>query len=553
MMRSSKSFFNKAVLSKDMTRFLPVWLIFAIMTVLNLTDIGMFYGDELEVVSYAFNSGASTNFIFALISASCLFGDLSNRRLCNAVHTLPVRRETWFATHLLAGFLFWIGPVVLKTLTYVFTLGEFWYIGLLWLGAMIVQYLFFLSLAALCAICTGTKVGMTAMYLLINFGSMLAYALVSSYYQPLMPGVQIPDGWALFLCPIGNLMEGEYIRIKDIGLGMEYEYVFEGLGATWWYLLGIAVLTVGLVALGIFAYRKRKLENAGEFVVFRPLKPVIWVLLTLTMGLIFQGIGLLSGTVTVFLLIGLTVGGMLAEMLVMKSGKTALKGLAKGGILAAIVGVSIFVVSLDPLGVVRWVPEVDQVEYVRISDSFYYTEEEDEYYPSLTLKDSAGIQHVLDAHKLLTEVGQTEYTIDFTSEYRIGQIYIRYQMKDGSVVVRRYYYDDNPDTRNKLDILWNRADFMLEYEDWDEFLKGNQAITVSCLSGDYTLNAQQSKELLTAVKADCDEGTWDRSGLWENYGYCSISLNDGGWVEVSAGCKNTVQWFHKNLPVVFQD
>lgn len=552
MMRSSKSFFNKAVLAKDMTRFMPVWLIFAIMTVLNLSDLGVvLYGEGMYSMSYAFSSGVSFNFLFALITASCLFGDLSNRRLCNAVHTLPVRRETWFATHLLAGFLFWIGPIVLKTLTYVLTLGELWYIGLLWLGAMIVQYLFFLSLAALCAVCTGTKVGLTAMYLLINFGSWLVYALLSSYYQPLMPGVRIPDGWAFFLCPLASLMDGEYIIIDGVRQGLDYEYVFEGLGTAWWYVLGLFVLTVGLVALGIFAYRKRKLENAGEFVVFRCLKPVIWVLMTLTIGLVFQGIGLLSGTVTVFLLIGLTVGGMFAEMLVMKTGKAALKGLAKGGILAAIVGVSLFVVSLDPFGVVRWVPEVDQVESVTIADYFYH-EEDSEYLHSQILKNPKDIQAVVDAHKILTEVGQSDYSLDW-SEFEYGEIYIRYRMKDGSVVVRRYYYEENPEVNKALNPLWNRPGFVLEYEDWDTFLKENQEITVSCMSGDYTLAPHQSAELLKTIKADCDEGTWDRSGLWENYGYCHISLNDGGWVEVSAGCKNTVQWFHENLPQVFED
>ena len=38
-----------------------------------------------------------------LLAALVLFGDLDNPRMCNALHALPLRRETWFFSHAAAG------------------------------------------------------------------------------------------------------------------------------------------------------------------------------------------------------------------------------------------------------------------------------------------------------------------------------------------------------------------------------------------------------------------------------------------------------------------
>jgi hypothetical protein len=48
--------------------------------------------------------------VYALVCALTLFGDLFNSRMCNAIHALPLRRESWFCTHALTGLCFSVVP-----------------------------------------------------------------------------------------------------------------------------------------------------------------------------------------------------------------------------------------------------------------------------------------------------------------------------------------------------------------------------------------------------------------------------------------------------------
>lgn len=538
MMRSSKSFFNWAILRKDITRFLPLWLVYILLTV-NITDLNiLFLNDGLDTLDNSINLMSLSNFAYALIVGLCLFSDVSHRRLCNALHTLPIRRESWFATHMLAGVLFWIIPILIKTALYCVCLWEYWYLGLLWLVAMVVQYLFFLSLAALCAMCTGTKVATTVMYFLLNFGSWLVFVVVQNFYQPLVKGIEFGFDWAVWMSPVSKLVSSEYWIIEDYRYNLEP--VFVGLDAGWWYVLILGVLTVVSIALGILAYRKRKLEHAGEFVVFRFLRPAIWLSAALTIGLLFQGIGVLSGFQTVSLLFGLVVGGLLSEMLVTKTVKSFLKGLIKGVILSALVGLSMLIVIIDPFGTTRWVPDAEDVAWVQISEHYDY-ENDYYYYESQTMTDAKDIQRVLDAHAELTKDSIAES--DFLSVgYDYNEIYIKYHLTDGTEEIRRYYYPTDSEATELLEPLWTKAEYVVGYDDWEKFLDQQQWVTIRG-NKEYQLDAQQTKELLKAVKADCDEGTWARSGEY----ICDIDLDQNNCISVFGGSYHTVTWIRRNL------
>ena len=407
---------------------------------------------------------------------------------------------------------------------------------------MVVQYLFFLSLAALCAMCTGTKVATTVMYFLLNFGSWLIFVVVQNFYQPLITGMELSSDWAVWLSPISKIVSSEYWIFKQCDC-YPPEYIFVGLSDDWWYLLILGVLTLGLVALGILAYRKRQLENAGEFVAFRPLKFFIWLPVALTIGLMFQGIGMLSGTHTISLLFGLVVGGLLSEMLVAKTVKAFPKGLLKGVILVAVVGLSMLIVVLNPW--VRWVPEAEDVEWVQISDTYNYMDDYD-YYDSQILRDPEDIRQIVDIHKQLLDDSISDS--DFASvDWDYGQIYIKYHMTDGSEVVRKYYYPTDSEAAELIEPLWTRAEFVLGYDDWEKFLQEHPWITIQGKFQEYQLDEKQTKELLTAIKNDCDEGTWDQSGEWK----CRVGQSYYKWIDVHEGSYHTVKWIRRNYPEAF--
>ena len=117
-MKSRTSFFNKTVFKKDLTRFAPAWgayLIFMLLAVISISnDRFAFY--RLQSVRDCITAYAWINMIYAAVVAQLIFGDLYNSRMCNALHALPLRRESWFGTHVASGIAFSLLPNLVMAL-----------------------------------------------------------------------------------------------------------------------------------------------------------------------------------------------------------------------------------------------------------------------------------------------------------------------------------------------------------------------------------------------------------------------------------------------------
>ena len=163
-MRSRRSFFNFTVLRKDITRFFPVWGLFCVFLGLVWLSLHMsgarYIGRELMGF---FTLASPWIAAYALICAVTLFGDLFQSRLCNALHTMPLRREGWFFTHAAAGALFFLVPYGLFCFMTV-PLGVRWGFGGIefLLGTM--EYVLFFGMAILCVMLSGNRVGTVLLF-----------------------------------------------------------------------------------------------------------------------------------------------------------------------------------------------------------------------------------------------------------------------------------------------------------------------------------------------------------------------------------------------------
>jgi len=137
-MKSGMSFFNGAVLKKDILRFAPVWGLYTVCLLYTLSISSLFSLFELsnsETARILLVIENPVLAIYAFICATTLFGDLFKPRLCNALHAMPLRRETWFVTHTVAGLLFAFVPHTVAALFMMPMLGHFaGYAWLWWLG-----------------------------------------------------------------------------------------------------------------------------------------------------------------------------------------------------------------------------------------------------------------------------------------------------------------------------------------------------------------------------------------------------------------------------------
>ena len=187
-----KSFFNPTILKKDLTRFLPLWVIYLIMgLLLAVSNMGQFYSDDARQLGESLQWLSVVLCLYALIAAQLLFGELFQGRMCNAVHALPVRREGLFLSHFTAGMIMGIGPNVIIALVSMLTMGRLWFVALLWLAGAAMMYLLFFGMAVFCMLCSGNRFGGIALYALVNFLGVIVMWFYGSFYLPMLYGMEL--------------------------------------------------------------------------------------------------------------------------------------------------------------------------------------------------------------------------------------------------------------------------------------------------------------------------------------------------------------------------
>ena len=546
-MKSRTSFFNLTALRKDITRFTPVWALYLIGGLLvGLTTLS----GSNYCQGYAANELASTigplaivNLVYAIVTAELLFGDLFNNRLCNALHAFPMRRESWFATHTVAGLLFSFVPNLILSICFLPFMGEMWYISFIWLLGVTLEYLFFFGLGAFSAMCTGNRFAMAAVYAIINFGSMIAYWFVDTFYAPLLYGLHIRETGFLRLCPSVwitevRLFKFQYLPANDnySGVYRSMEFIYDGLTEHWWYLAILAVLGVALLGAAVLLYRRRKLESAGDFVAFPWLKPIFSVVFTLSAGAMFELFGDLFVRIDyIFLAVGILVGYFVGQMLLQRTVRVfRKKAFAACAAIGGALLLSIILTALDPFGVTSWTPNPEKVESIVLSDNYYYDSEYGK--KGQTITNPELIEELVEIHKqVMTEDEEYDYS---------ASIHLTYKMSDGREIERRYRYNFIGETAKRLENFFGAPEFVLGYEDWGKYLKSVQTVHVDGMK----LTADEAAELLNAIKADCEAGTMVQNRGYESVTYWVDVQTDDNYLSLSIyyDCENAIAWINKH-------
>ena len=544
-MQSRISYFNGTAFRKNITRFAPAWAIYlagCLLVLLNFVN-----NDQPSAAFRDLNGSlmlmAAVNFLYALLVAELVFGDLFNTRLCNALHAMPMRREGWFLTNVASGLCFGIVPYLVLALCLLPRLEWWWSSAFVWMLVADLQYFFFFGLAVFCVFCTGNRFAMALVYGLINFFSLLLGWLVDALYIPLMNGVLFSYDPFQKFCPVVQLSSISDYFAEPVA---DYDVVFfaRSRSESWIYLIILAVLGIGLLIGALLLYRKRNLECAGDFVAVKPLGPVFRVIYTLTVGGMFQLFGELfmdESGITVFLVAGLLIGYFTGHMLVQRRVKVFnLRTLIGFGVLAVVLFGSMGIARLDPFGVVRWVPQAAEVKSVTISS--YNQKYSDDY---MKLTDPTDIQTITAVHQGILEQERTD------GDQAV--LYLTYHMTDGKTVRRYYRISVDSEEGKTLNAYFSRPEHVLGYTDWAKFLDSVSEVYVE--NGSFT--GEDARELLEAIRADCEAETMNQNGeyhqqggtgyyyAWVSYG---VDQNGDGYADIHweitvfSDARNTVNW-----------
>ena len=522
-MKSRTSFFNFTAFRKNITRFAPVWALYTVFLMLVLFALsGQEAGYMAQDVAYVTMLAGVGNLIYAGIVAMCLFGDLYKGRLCNALHAFPMRREGWLLTNIATGFLFSLIPNLLVCTVTSFQLGEYaFYIWLLF-AISLLQYVFFFGTAVLSALCAGNKLGMVAVYGIIQFVVVLIYFLAEIVYQPLIYGVELQTDKFYHYFPLARMIKSYWDAEFDRG-----DLIFSGyVTEQWTHLYICAAVGVVAFALAWLIYRRRHLERAGDFIALKPLEPVFLLVYTIAVGAVLYSFSAIVGQPSYMIYaVGIVIGFFTGQMLLKRTVRVfSKKSWLAFGILAVVLSGSMALTWLDPMGIGSYVPDLDKVQSATIygpDKSYYYYAEEE--YDNFVITDPNEIEELQAFHTKLIEErpsGDTNYY----------DIRIHYNLEGGKTVDRYYkVHFDSPLTKeaskwfsdaryvfqmdDPTDLYQIVGYFYVDRSYYDEEGKWN----VSAHNFD---DPAQVEGLLNAILTDCANGNMGQS--WNFHGDSSV-------------------------------
>lgn len=575
-MRSRTSSCNRTIFKKDITRFAPVWVLYTVFLILCLAmqwdtgreDLAKNIVDFIRIMPLV-------QFIYAPVCAQMLFGDLYNTRMCNALHALPIRRGSWFRTHVAAGILFALVPELVVGGLMALLLGPYALVAVGWMAASMLMFLCFFAVAVFGVFCGGNRFSMVLVYAIVNFFAVMVYWLWSSLYEPLLFGISTDFEWFMWFCPVYTMLgSGDYM-LADYKYGSgDVRYLTLSWGENWWYLLVCAGLGLALLAVAWWMYRRRRLEVAGDFLAVKKLEPVFLLLYTLCAGAacqIFCYMFTYEDNGYLYLLIGLAVGFFTGKMLLKRTvrifrGKTFLQF----AVLVGVIGGSLLMTKLDVFHITTWVPQVEQVQSVTVWSGSAYS-----YNPHFTVEEPEGIRDILSVHE--AAIGESQGIIEPVSDTLRGtateetlvyngtaEITLCYTLTNGRAVTRNYSIHTATDEGTVLGQYFSSPECVLGFgpEEIDAFLAQFQEANADDM--DYT--GESMRELVEAILLDCENGSmnqvwdyhWNESTMlrikflyWPgtvDYLGNYVEMEDTVWFKLYLfeSCENTIAWLENH-------
>lgn len=530
-MKLRTSFFNFGVLRKNLIRFAPLWVLYAVGEVLGLMTLDISNAAYRIVDDLGYIMGPLVIFHagYALLVAACLFGDLFDSRMCNGLHAMPMRRDGWLLTNLVSGLVFALIPALVGGGFAAIILKEYWWIALAWQLVSLLQFVFFFGVAVFSAMCAGKRIGMIAIYAMVNFFSMLVFWVAEMLYEPLLPGVVLSNNWFQLFCPLVTMAGNMYYDIDIIWSEISTKVVFNGyIPESWYYLFICAGVGVVFTVLGWLLYRKRHLETAGDFISFRPMRMVFLIVYTFAAGTLLYSFGDIMGLykdygfLAVGILIGFFTGWMLLERTVKIFTKKVLIGFTA---FAVVFAGSLGLTAMDPMGIVTYVPETEKIDNVclyQLSDTYLYAS--NDFSGGWYITDPAEIAQVQALHKQMQEA-------QGKADGEILNMELRYQLKNGTYVYRSYDVPAESPVAEDLRLFLSDPRAVFGTEDWQQVRENLLQINVYLYGGDELLeitDRDQMQALLDGVLADCQAGTMAQHSYFHRYQE-QIASVDVGW------------------------
>jgi len=531
-MRSKTWFFNFTILRKNISRFAPVWVIYSLLLLLpRLRYLGLsLEASEFKaMLTLDCVTMPGSHFVYAMVCAMTLFGDLFRSRMCYSLYALPIRREGWFLTNVVSGLLFSLIPNLVVTLILLPVCGSLWYAALLRFGIAALQFLFFFSIAVLAVYLTGKRFAMALLYFLINLLSILVYWLVDAVFGDYLYGIIIDGAPFIMLSPLTQMYDLQYFHTGTFQWNST-----DG----WGYLAVCTLVAVAFFGLALLCCRRRNLEAAGDFLAFRRFKAAMLIPYTLFIGMILSAFG-----IPVFL--GFLVGYFSGLMLLERTGKVfRQKTIIGAAVFLGAYIICLMAIRIDLFGAIRWIPQVEDVQSVHLE----YSGE------SITFDEPEKISQVLQIHKhgLSERFSSTADNMDHTYyDSRSVSVKLEYITQSGAVKKRAYHIQADSEAGKLLQNFMSTPEAVLG----ELYNSGATPVIIDLPKTQHSItDPAEIASLMDAILADCEQEHLNQQ-IWHTSGsttgeYCTLQLVYYGAkdefqvqsIQVYSNCENIVTW-----------
>ena len=456
-MPQKTSFCNRTLLRSDLRHFWPAGFVYVLLWLMILPiqllrvgydaprDDGLL-AENLEPLLHNVIVDASVGslvlaVVCGVVIPMAVYAYLMTPRSVGMMHALPVKRTTQYFSHFLAGFgLLTAGNLLIFLLSVLaqlpFGVVDWSALGQ-WLLLTELLELFFLSLGALCAMVTGWLLAIPVLYVAVNFAALLLCSVVQFLQRWFYFGFQYTTypPFVQWLTPIIKLAE-------DVGF-LDGEYITRNGIEVYWRSLSAQALPTSaiyaaaglvLLALGWLLYRKRPSEAAGDAIAFPWLRILVRWAVGLCGGLglgLFLSSFVLGGSRSLAkLLLCQVFMGLLcfvaAQMLLQKTFRVFRRSWKELAALAAAMVALTLAIRADVLGVQYRVPDVPQVDNVRVMVSRCDG-------GNFLASDSTAIETVTSLHRAILEQGPEN-----ADDSRVLYVSFYYTMKNGQEIRRNY-------------------------------------------------------------------------------------------------------------------
>ena len=437
-----KSLVNKSIIKSDLRRYWYLGAIFAIMLLLMAVIPAYLIVDSNEKMQttsnflYGMEASLFPVITCCMITPAMVFSYLHHRSAVHTIHSLPLRRETLYFSHIISIAILEIIPLIINTLIMLTIKGI--HPGDVFLWAVLTLVYVFLI----------TSFGTAASIFMANVFA----SIVIPYCVIILPFF-IEAIWEL-LCTANlfgymnnnsmSISNHLYADYKQICGGMIYVYIALGLL---------------LFVLGFIAFKKRALENHSQLAAFKVLIPIFIYVVAVCVGLLgyVYVAALLDNGGSFWIAIPFGIVGIIGAKMITERTFRPKKIIKPSVIYLGIVFVIYLFIGFDITGYENRVPDVDEIASASIieydsSESYYPTAQD---YVQVKLapeaKHDSAMYNAEDIAKVTALHSEIIKNADKPhSEDGMKYIPIKYVLKNGRKIERKYSISDNNDELNAL-------------------------------------------------------------------------------------------------------